>query len=233
MGKKNLKKYKQKKNINQENYEEKVLEKEMTTMIFKDIPTTIEKLKNPDIESRDYFTTILSTYQFQDIKEKSIRNIFTSIEVISTLVNLLNDDYYQIKYNAISSLTNIIISYIDADIDKILLTKTNFIDLSINIIKDFTKVEKNTKEHLKRVRTLKNLLDLYMLIIDVSEGDLIDNKINFNKVIYELLFLLINKTDFISDELFLHINKFLGNVFSTIVIQISAIKDNEYITFFI
>ena len=58
MGKKNLKKYKQKKNINQENYEEKVLEKEMTTMIFKDIPTTIEKLKNPDIESRDYFTTI-------------------------------------------------------------------------------------------------------------------------------------------------------------------------------
>ena len=229
MGKKNLKKYKQKKNINQENYEEKVLDKEMTTMIFKDIPTTVEKLKNPDLESRDYFTTILSTYQFQDIKEKSIKNIFTSPEVISTLVNLLNDEYYQIKYNAISSLSNIIISYIDADVDKLLLTKTNFFDLSINIIKDFTNVEKNTKEYIKRVRTLKNLLDLYMLIIDVSEGELIDNKINFNKVIYELLFLLINKTDFISEELFLHINKFLGNVFSTIVIQLSTIKENEYI----
>ena len=229
MGKKNLKKYKQKKNINQENYEEKVLDKEMTTMIFKDIPTTVEKLKNPDLESRDYFTTILSTYQFQDIKEKSIKNIFTSPEVISTLVNLLNDEYYQIKYNAISSLSNIIISYIDADVDKLLLTKTNFFDLSINIIKDFSNVEKNTKEYIKRVRTLKNLLDLYMLIIDVSEGELIDNKINFNKVIYELLFLLINKTDFISEELFLHINKFLGNVFSTIVIQLSTIKENEYI----
>ena len=229
MGKKNLKKYKQKKNINQENYEEKVLDKEMTTMIFKDIPTTVEKLKNPDLETRDYFTTILSTYQFQDIKEKSIKNIFTSPEVISTLVNLLNDEYYQIKYNAISSLSNIIISYIDADVDKLLLTKTNFFDLSINIIKDFTNIEKNTKEYIKRVRTLKNLLDLYMLIIDVSEGELIDNKINFNKVIYELLFLLINKTDFISEELFLHINKFLGNVFSTIVIQLSTIKENEYI----
>ena len=229
MGKKNLKKYKQKKNINQENYEEKVLDKEMTTMIFKDIPTTVEKLKNPDLETRDYFTTILSTYQFQDIKEKSIKNIFTSPEVISTLVNLLNDEYYQIKYNAISSLSNIIISYIDADVDKLLLTKTNFFDLSINIIKNFTNVEKNTKEYIKRVRTLKNLLDLYMLIIDVSEGELIDNKINFNKVIYELLFLLINKTDFISEELFLHINKFLGNVFSTIVIQLSTIKENEYI----
>ena len=229
MGKKNLKKYKQKKNINQENYEEKVLDKEMTTMIFKDIPTTVEKLKNPDLETRDYFTTILSTYQFQDIKEKSIKNIFTSPEVISTLVNLLNDEYYQIKYNAISSLSNIIISYIDSDVDKLLLTKTNFFDLSINIIKDFTNIEKNTKEYIKRVRTLKNLLDLYMLIIDVSEGELIDNKINFNKVIYELLFLLINKTDFISEELFLHINKFLGNVFSTIVIQLSTIKENEYI----
>ena len=229
MGKKNLKKYKQKKNINQEDYDQKIEEKEMSSMIFKDIKTTIEKLNNPNVEYREYFTTILSTYQFQEIKEPSIRNIFTSPEVISTLSNLLNDKFYQIKYNAISSLSNIIISYIDFDIDKILLTKTNFLDSSLEIIKDFTNVEKNSKEYIKRVRTLKNLLDLYMLIIDESEDDLIDNKINFNNVIFELLLLLINKTDFISEELFLHINKFLGSIFSNIVIQISSIKDNNYI----
>ena len=229
MGKKNLKKYKQKKNINQENYDEKIEEQEMSTMIFKDIPTTIESLKNHNLESRDYFTTILSTYQFQDINEPTIKNIFTSPEVISTLVDLLKDEYYQIKYNAISSLINIIISYIDTDIDKTLLTKTNFYDLSIDLIKEFKNVEINTKEYIKRVRTLTNLLDLYMLILDVGEEDLLYNKINFNRIIYELLYILINKTEYINDELFLHINKFLGNVFSSIIIQISSIKDNDLI----
>ena len=232
MGKKNLKKYKQKKNINQENYDEKVVEKDMPGMIFKDIQTTIDKLKSPELDSRDYFTTIISTYQFQDANEPTIKKIFTSPEVISTLASLLKDKYYQIKYNAISALSNIIISYSDTDIDKILLTQTQFYDLSIEIIKDFENVEKNTKEYVKRVRTLKNLLDLYMLIIDLSEEDIIDNKINFNKIIFELLTLLLNKTDFVNEELFLHINKFFGNIFSTIVIQISSIKDNEYINLF-
>ena len=156
MGKKNLKKYKQKKNINQENYDEKVVEKDMPGMIFKDIQTTIDKLKSPELDSRDYFTTIISTYQFQDANEPTIKKIFTSPEVISTLASLLKDKYYQIKYNAISALSNIIISYSDTDIDKILLTQTQFYDLSIEIIKDFENVEKNTKEYVKRVRTLKN-----------------------------------------------------------------------------
>ena len=235
MGKKNLKKYKQKKNINEENYEEKVIDKEMPSMIFKDVQTTIDKLKSPELETRDYFTTILSTYQFQDAKnenDKTIKNIFTSPQVISVLASLLNDKYYQIKYNAISSLSNLIISYSDTDIDKILLTQTNFYDLSIEIIKDITNVEKNTKEYTFRIRTLKNLLDLYMLIIDLSEGDLINNKINFNKIIYQLLNLLLNITDFVNEELFLHINKFFGSIFSTNIIQISSIKENEYINLF-
>ena len=231
MGKKNLKKYKQKKNIDQEDYKEST-EEEMSKMLFKDVKSTIDKLNSTDLDTRNYITTILSTYQFNDTKEQSFRNIFTSPQVISTLANLLNDNFYQIKYNAISSLSNIIISYSDTDLDKILLTQTNFCDLSINIIKDFANVEKNTKECIKRVRTLKNLLDLYMLLIDMSEEDIIDSKINFNKIIYELLVLLINKTDFVSDELFLHINKFLGNVFSAMVIQISNINDNEYVNLF-
>ena len=228
MGKKNLKKYKQKKNIDQESYNEKVEEQDMSIMMFKDIQSTVDQLKNPDMESRNNITTILSTFQFNE-KEASLKNIFTSPQVISALANLLNDEYYQIKYNAISSLSNIIISYSDTDIDKTLLNQTNFYEASLKIIKDFTTVEINTNDHTKRVRTLKNLLDLYMLIIDVCEEDLINNKIDFNKIIYELLFLVINKTDFVNEDLFLHINKFLGSVFSTVVIQMSSIKDNEFI----
>jgi len=228
MGKKNLKKYKQKKNIDQENYKEKVEEQDMSSMMFKDIQSTVDQLKNPDMESRNNITTILSTFQFNE-KEASLKKIFTSPQVISELANLLNDEYYQIKYNAISSLSNIIISYSDTDIDKTLLNQTNFYESSLKIIKDFTNAEINTNDHTKRVRTLKNLLDLYMLIIDVCEDDLINNKIDFNKIVYELLFLVINKTDFVSEDLFLHINKLLGSIFSTIVIQMTSIKDNEVI----
>ena len=228
MGKKNLKKYKQKKNIDQENYKEKVEEQDMSSMMFKDIQSTVDQLKNPDMESRNNITTILSTFQFNE-KEASLKKIFTSPQVISELANLLNDEYYQLKYNAISSLSNIIISYSDTDIDKTLLNQTNFYESSLKIIKDFTNAEINTNDHTKRVRTLKNLLDLYMLIIDVCEDDLINNKIDFNKIVYELLFLVINKTDFVSEDLFLHINKLLGSVFSTIVIQVTSIKDNEFI----
>jgi hypothetical protein len=230
MGKKNLKKYKQKKNIDQEDYAEKVLDHEMPSMIFKDIQSAIDKLKSPDLELRNYFTTVLATYQFQDKKEENIKNIFTSPQVLSELVNLLSDKLYQIKYNTISALSNIIISFSDTDIDKTLLKQTNFFNLSISIIKDFPNVEKDSKEYMKRIRTMKNLLDLYMLIIDMSEDILNNNnKINFNKIIYELLSLLINSTDFVNEDLFLHVNKFFCCAFSTFIFQISSIKDNDFI----
>ena len=125
-------------------------------------------------------------------------------------------------------MSNIIISFSDTDIDKTLLTETKFYDLSLEIIKDFTNGEKDSKEYIKRVRTMKNLLDLYMLIIDMSE-EILNNNTIFNKIIYELLSLLINKTDFINEDLFLHINKFFCVVFSTIAIQFSSIKDNDFI----
>ena len=48
----------------------------MPGMIFKDIQTTIDKLKSPELDSRDYFTTIISTYQFQDANEPTIKNCY-------------------------------------------------------------------------------------------------------------------------------------------------------------
>ena len=90
---------------------------------------------------------------------------------------MLNDQFYQIRYNAISALNNIIISFNMNDLENILLSQTNFIDLSINLIKDFGNVGKDNPEHIKRIRCLKNLFDLYMLIIDLYSED-IDSKIS-------------------------------------------------------
>ena len=230
MGKRNLKKYKKKKNIDQEEYEEKVktkIENKPHNSLFKDIPSLLEKLTNSDYENLNHITSILSSYEFTNIKEQSINNIFISPQIISALVNLLNNEFYQIKYNAISSLTNILISYSDTDVDKILILNTDFCKYSVELIKDLPKVEKGSKEYIKRIRTIKNLLDLCMLIIDMTDSDNLKNN-NFINIIFQFMFLVINNSEVVNEELLEHINQFLGSVFSTIVIQINAINNKEF-----
>ena len=233
MGKKNLKKYKKykkKKNLDEEEYDEKIESKNNKKWygsIFKDIPTLLQKLSNSSFDELNHITSILSSFEFSNIKEPSISNIFISPQIISAIANLLNNDNYQIKYNAISSLTNILICYSDTDVDKILILNTDFCKYSMEIIKDFTKVDKKTKEYIKRTRTLKNLLDLCMLIIDMTDSDNLINN-NFISIIFQFLFLVINNNDLISEDLFEHINQFLGSVFSTIVIQIEKMENKEY-----
>ena len=234
MGKKNLKKYKKykkKKNLDEEEYDEKIESKNNKKWygsIFKDIPTLLQKLSNSSFDELNHITSILSSFEFTNIKEPSISNIFISPQIISAIANLLNNDNYQIKYNAISSLTNILICYADTDVDKILILNTDFCKYSMEIIKDFTKVDKKTKEYIKRTRTLKNLLDLCMLIIDMTDSDNLINN-NFISIIFQFLFLVINNNDLISEDLFEHINQFLGCVFSTIVLQMEKMENKEYI----
>ena len=233
MGKKNLKKYKKykkKKNLDEEEYDEKIESKNNKKWygsIFKDIPTLLQKLSNSSFDELNHITSILSSFEFSNIKEPSISNIFISPQIISAIANLLNNDNYQIKYNAISSLTNILICYADTDVDKILILNTDFCKYSMEIITDFKKVDKKTKEYIKQIRTLKNLLDLCMLIIDMTDSDNLINN-NFISIIFEFLFLIINNNDLISEDLFEHINQFLGSVFSTIVIQIEKMENKEY-----
>ena len=233
MGKKNLnkyKKYKKKKNLDQEEYEEKIksnTEKKWQGAIFKDIPTLLQKLTNSDFDELNHITSILSSFEFSNIKDPSISNIFISPQIISSLANLLNNEYYQIKYNAICSLTNILISYSDTDVDKILILNTDFCKYSMEIIKEFTKVDKGSKEYIKRIRTLNNLLDLCMLIIDMTDSDNLMNN-NFINIIFQFLYLIINNNDLINEDLLEHINQFLESVFSTIVIQIDKIENKEY-----
>ena len=230
MGKKYLKKYKKKKNIHQEDYEEKIESKidiKAYNDLFQDIPSLLQQLTNSDFETLNNITSIISSCEFTNINEQSKNDTFTSPQVISAIVNLLNNEYYEIKYNAISSLINILISYSDTDIDKILISQTNFFKLCINIIKDFSKSEKGSKDHINKLRTIKNLLDLFMLIIDLTDSDNLINN-DFMGVVYQCLFLVINNSEIISEEFLEHINQFLGNVFSTVVIQINTIKNKEY-----
>ena len=227
MGKRNLKKYKHKININDKDNND--IDDFSDVESLKDLQTILNALQSGDAETREHITNFLSIHQF-NIEDKNLIEIISSIPFIKTLTNMLNDHFYQIRYNAISALNNIIISFNMIDLENILLTNTDFFDLSIKIIKDFGNVEKNNPEHIKRIRCLKNLFDLYMLIIDLYSED-IENKIKFNPIVDEVLKIIIDKKDLVNEELLSYCLNFLGNVFSVEIIQLT--NESSYLKKFL
>ena len=224
MGKKNLRKYKHKKNIDQEEFKEDVQSEEISSLIFKDPKSLLEKLtcQAPDIKNS--ITSIISTYQFETKNNESLKQIFTSKEILNALVNLIPDNSIQVQYNAISSLSNVIISFSDTDIDEILFNQTNFVEISLKFLKDFENVDKNSQNFIKTTKILKNLINLFMLLLDLTEVE--NSKKFFKNVLNELFILLLSKTDLLNEDLILLINKFIGNVFSTIIITITNENDD-------
>ncbi len=229
MGKRNIQKYKQRKNINDKEYETDESENVSNIESLNNLQTILDILQSGDSKTREQITNFLSIHQF-DIDDQNIINIVSSIPFIKTLTNMLNDNFYQVRYNAISALNNIIISFNVIDIENILLTQTNFIELSIMNIKDFSSVEKNNVEHIKRIRTLKNLFDLYSLIIDLYSED-IQNKIKFNKIVDEILTIIIDKKDLVNEEFLGYCLNFLGNIFSVEIITLT--NESNYLKKFI
>ena len=229
MGKRKIQKYKQRKNINDKEYETDESENVSNIESLNNLQTILDILQSGDSKTREQITNFLSIHQF-DIDDKNLINIVSSIPFIKTLTNMLNDNFYQVRYNAISALNNIIISFNIIDIENILLTQTNFIELSIMNIKDFSSVEKNNVEHIKRIRTLKNLFDLYSLIIDLYSED-IQNKIKFNSIVEEILKIIIDKKELINDELLGNCLNFLGNIFSVEIITLT--NESNYLKKFI
>ena len=229
MGKRKIQKYKQRKNINDKEYEADESENISNMESLNNLQTILDILQSGDSKIREQITNFLSIHQF-DIDDQNIINIVSSIPFIKTLTNMLNDNFYQVRYNAISALNNIIISFNIIDIENILLTQTNFIELSIMNIKDFSNVEKNNLEHIKRIRTLKNLFDLYSLIIDLYSED-IQNKIKFTSIVEEILKIIIDKKELVNEEFLGYCLNFLGNIFSVEIITLT--NESNYLKKFI
>jgi hypothetical protein len=226
MGKRNLNKYKKKKkklSVDEE-IKNKNEEKELIEFKLDNIDSLISNLNSNDYEIKEKITNILSFMEFDDNSKIKFENIFTNKNFIINLISLLNDKFYQIRYNSISVLINLIINFCDNNNNflYIIFTETKFVNFSIDIIQNFYLVEdKFSKEHIKRVKTLKNLLDLFMLIIDILENEI---KNYFNEILFELIYLITEKGKLCNDELLIKVNKVLANIFSVKIININEIE---------
>ena len=227
MGKRNLNKYKRKKkNLNDdEESKNKNEEKEIIDFQLDNIDSLVSNLNSNNYEIKEKITNFLSSIEFDDNLKNKYENIFTNKNFIINLISLLNDKFYQIKYNSISVLINLIINFSDNNnifFLNTIFTETKFVNYSIDIIQNFYLVEdKISKEHIKRVKTLKNLLDLFMLIVDIYEKE-INNY--FNEILFELIFLITEKKFFCNDEILIKVNKVLANIFSIKIININDIE---------
>lgn len=216
MGKRNIAKYKKKK---QQDINENIDENNIDNASLRDLQTILNEINSDSLTDREHITTILSSYQFR-MDDKEMLSIITSPSFLAPLVSLLNDNYYQIKYNTIGALINIIVSFSECEVEIIILTNTDLINLSVKIIKEFIVFDKKSSEHVKVLKTLSNLLDLYMLLFDLYNEE-IDSKVNYALIINEVMNLVTMNKDLLNDDLYLSCNLMLGGYFSKKMIPLS------------
>ena len=216
MGKRNIAKYKKKK---QQDIDDNLNDSNIDNVSLRDLQTILNEINSDSLTDREHITTVLSSYQFR-MDDKEMISIITSPSFLAPLVSLLNDNYYQIKYQAISALINIIVSFSECEVEMIILTNTDLINLSVIIIKEFIVFDKKSSEHVKVLKTLSNLLDLYMLLFDLYNEE-IDAKVNYAIIINEVMNLIISNKELLNDDLYLSCNLMLGGYFSKKIIPLS------------
>ena len=216
MGKRNIAKYKKKK---QQDIDDNLNDSNIDNVSLRDLQTILNEINSDSLTDREHITTVLSSYQFR-MDDKEMISIITSPSFLAPLVSLLNDNYYQIKYQAISALINIIVSFSECEVEMIILTNTDLINLSVIIIKEFIVFDKKSSEHVKVLKTLSNLLDLYMLLFDLYNEE-IDAKVNYAIIINEVMNLIISNKELLNDDLYLSCNLMLGGYFAKKIIPLS------------
>ena len=216
MGKRNIAKYKKKK---QQDIDDNLNDSNIDNVSLRDLQTILNEINSDSLTDREHITTVLSSYQFR-MDDKEMISIITSPSFLAPLVSLLNDNYYQIKYQAISALINIIVAFSECEVEMIILTNTDLINLSVIIIKEFIVFDKKSSEHVKVLKTLSNLLDLYMLLFDLYNEE-IDAKVNYAIIINEVMNLIISNKELLNDDLYLSCNLMLGGYFSKKIIPLS------------
>lgn len=216
MGKRNIAKYKKKK---QQDIDDNLNDSNIDNVSLRDLQTILNEINSDSLTDREHITTVLSSYQFR-MDDKEMISIITSPSFLAPLVSLLNDNYYQIKYHAISALINIIVSFSECEVEMIILTNTDLINLSVIIIKEFIVFDKKSSEHVKVLKTLSNLLDLYMLLFDLYNEE-IDAKVNYAIIINEVMNLIISNKELLNDDLYLSCNLMLGGYFAKKIIPLS------------
>ena len=85
MGKRNLKKYKHKINLNDKDNND--IDDFSDVESLKDLQTILNALQSGDAETREHITNFLSIHQF-NIEDKNLIEIISSIPFIKTLTNM-------------------------------------------------------------------------------------------------------------------------------------------------
>ena len=230
MGKRNFNKYKKKRyNQTTQQKDSSTIEDTANASSLKDVQTILNSINNNDVSTREHIATLLSSYQF-DENDKAMLSIVQNKIFTQALVSLLNDNFYQVRYQTVSAIMNIITSFDDCSIETTMLMETEFISYSVQIIKDFINFDKKTSEHVRIIRTLLSLLDLYMLIFDLW-NDEIELKVDFTPFIASMIELILNHKELLNEELYMKLVKVIGCFFS--VKDVLLNQNDEKILFII
>ena len=173
MGKKSHLKYKQEANGEQSDEENESFD-------LSDITSMISIINGNDDEIKDKLCVLISNFNFEESKDNFIS--ITSKEFLLPLTNLLQSmNNISIKTNIISAIINILISFYDSDNCQFDLFQYITNRLISSIEGQLSQYENNQNDTVNKFYCA--MLDLLLLIVDLTSQNEKDNTINYNTIL--------------------------------------------------
>jgi hypothetical protein len=186
-------------------------------------------LNSSDYTERESISSLLASHDFNPQDEKMKEQLLTS-DLCKSLVSKLLDPFIQVRYNSITAILNLIITYSEFDMDKIFLLDAGLLkQIELLLIDYLTNrgVIKYTEGELTKINKLiKSAVDLLLLIIELTDDVNDSNKsyshLDFNHIIKYVVEIIL-KPDSLPEDVVINSCLFVANLLSQ---RIIPLEDN-------
>lgn len=160
-------------------------------------------------------------------------NVLTE-EFCRSLAEKLSDPFIQIKYNTVSAIINLIISFSEYEIELIFIQNANLLKfIENNFIEYFNNTQtgiKYTDSEINKINKLfKITIDLLILITELYDDSMEKkSKLDFNVIVKSIIHFILTPGD-ISEEVILNSCLFLSSLLSCKILDVN--EDNGLFNF--
>jgi hypothetical protein len=186
-------------------------------------------LNSSDYTERESISSLLASHDFNPQDEKMKEQLLTA-DLCKSLVSKLLDPFIQVRYNSITAILNLIITYSEFDMDKIFLLDAGLLkQIELLLIDYLTNrgVIKYTEGELTKINKLiKSAVDLLLLIIELTDDVNDSNKsyshLDFNHIIKYVVEIILTP-DSLPEDVVINSCLFVANLLSQ---RIIPLEDN-------
>lgn len=190
-------------------------------------------MNSSDYTERESISSLLASHDFNPQDEKMKEQLLTS-DLCKSLVSKLLDPFIQIRYNSITAIINLIITYSEFDMDKIFLLDAGLLKQIELLLLDYLtnrEVIKYTEgEQTKINKLIKCAVDLLLLIIEITDDVNDSNKsyshLDYNNIIKYLVEIILSPGS-LPEDVVINSCLFIANLLSQRIINLEDKTGNN------